>query len=48
MVRPALLQRLTSSVGWLVALQAAPVIAVLNGVRGHWAVWQFHRPLEGA
>lgn len=40
LAHPALRRRIARQVEWIVLLQAAAVLATLNGVRGRWAVWQ--------
>lgn len=39
-VRPARVRALLSNLGWALWLQAAPVVATYNAVRGRWNVWQ--------
>ncbi|HEY0778738.1 MAG TPA: glycosyltransferase [Gemmatirosa sp.] len=41
----ALRPRITRDVAWAIKLSTAPVIALLNAVRGRWEVWQPSAPL---
>jgi biofilm PGA synthesis N-glycosyltransferase PgaC len=40
--RPRLARRVASQLGWAVSLQAAPMVASMNAVRGRWDVWKRH------
>ena len=40
LAHPALRRRVARQAEWVVLLQAAAVLATVNGVRGRWAVWQ--------
>ena len=40
LLRPPLARRLASQVAWVAVLQAAPVRATLNALRGRWDVWK--------
>lgn len=46
LTRPALARRFGTQIGWALCLQAAPVVATVNGVRKRWAVWPHHQPLR--
>lgn len=46
LARPTLVRRVGTQFGWALWLQAVPVVATLNGLRGRWQVWQYHTPLE--
>jgi len=41
--RPAQTQRILAKATWAIWLQAAAIVATLNGLRGRWDVWQ-HAP----
>jgi len=40
LAHPALRRRVARQAEWVVLLQAAALLATVNGVRGRWAVWQ--------
>jgi biofilm PGA synthesis N-glycosyltransferase PgaC len=40
--RPQLARRVASQLGWAMSLQAAPMVASMNAVRGRWDVWKRH------
>jgi hypothetical protein len=42
LARPQLARRVASQLGWAVSLQAAPMVASMNAVRGRWDVWKRH------
>ena len=39
-LRPAAARRILHQLGWALSLQAAPLVATLNAVRGRWDVWR--------
>jgi cellulose synthase/poly-beta-1,6-N-acetylglucosamine synthase-like glycosyltransferase len=44
--RPAPTRRILNGATWLISLQAAPIVATLNAIRGRWDVWQHVEPPE--
>ena len=43
---PPAAQRVLKRATWLIWLQAAPIVATLNAIRGRWDVWQHAPPAE--
>jgi cellulose synthase/poly-beta-1,6-N-acetylglucosamine synthase-like glycosyltransferase len=45
-VKPAALRRAWTQLAWMAQLQLVPMVAIANGLRGNWSVWQVHEPLH--